>query len=413
MDRATSQLNPEQVAAGEIHNPLALSAHVAAEDDFAEAYGVSFEQFIDLETWKTGPDLPSLYEELEEQVAKAVEEEEGRRDYIRNVLFPRIATGRRRSAESGLHAFTPAMLERSHSGFLFNGSVEACDGTSVVHDALPITITQLGVSLVSYNGPQGSYVHRLFRKDIQERASDPEVEIMELIERREKRSAVGFDDDPEFSSELSRRGLQAYIERAILARESSAPWRMGHGHPAPYELLTGHWAHRPKMVDAGLSLMREIVGLERFVFVPSAPRKRGLLTLGYALNPLEYLVLFDVQKDLEAMVERGGYRGQAKHAVEEFVHDVGPEIVVGLYRASSLAPPYLFYAHRDHVHCAALIAMGDSVLQIHRGFPMLIDTADKLCAAEFGASEFTSSVQHAYARAGSPFRYLGERETRR
>lgn len=384
----------------------------SVEDDFELAYGISFEHFINVSSWRHGPDLPALYTELEEQIQRAVREEEGRRAHVRDILFPKIASGKRRTADSGLHAFTPSMIERAHSGFLFSGSVEACDGTSVVHDALPITVTQIGVSLVSYNGPQGSYVHRLYRKDIQERPGDPETEIMDLIERREKRGSVGFDA-VDFSSELSRRGLQAYIERALLVEESTARWRMGHGNPIPYELLTGYWAHRPKMVQAGLSLMRELVGFGRFVFVPSAPRKRGLLTLGYALEPLEYLVLFDVQRDLELMIERGGYRGDAREAVRAFVDEVGPQVVMGLYRVSELAPPYLFFAHRNHVHNAALIAMADSTLQLHRGFPMLIDTADKLCAAEFGASELNSSVQHAYARAGSPFRYLGERETRR
>ncbi|HEU0052287.1 MAG TPA: hypothetical protein VFQ39_03875 [Longimicrobium sp.] len=382
------------------------------KDDFEQAYGISFEQFIDVASWKRGPDLPALYTELEEQVARAVEEEDGRRDHVRNVLFPQVPGGDRSVEDSGLHQFTPAMIERAHTGFLFNGSVEACDGTSAVHDALPITVTQIGVSLVSYNGPEGSYVHRLYRKDIQERPGDPAAQIAELLSRREKRGGVGFED-ADFSSELSRRGLQAYIERAILVEESDAPWRMGHGNPTPYELLTGYWAHRPKMVKAGLSLMRELVERKRFVFIPSAPRHRGLLTLGYALNPLEYLVLFDVQRHLKEMVDRGNYRGEARTAVETFVADVGPQIVMGLYRVSDLAPPYLFYAHREYVHYAAMIAMADSTLQLHRGFPMLIDTADKLCAAEFGASDLNSSVQHAYARAGSPFRYLGERETRR
>ena len=76
------------------------------------------------------------------------------------------------------------------------------------------------------------------------------------------------------------------------------------------------------------------------------------------------------------------------------------------------APPYLFYAHVEHAEMAAHIAMADSLLQEHRGFPMLIDLADTVCSATFGVDHLLSSVQTAYADAGEPFRYLGERETR-
>ena len=56
--------------------------------------------------------------------------------------------------------------------------------------------------------------------------------------------------------------------------------------------------------------------------------------------------------------------------------------------------------------------MADSMLQEHRGFPMLIDLADTVCSITFGMDTFVPSVQMAYTEAGQPFRYLGERETR-
>ncbi len=43
---------------------------------------------------------------------------------------------------------------------------------------------------------------------------------------------------------------------------------------------------------------------------------------------------------------------------------------------------------------------------------MLIDLADAVCRTSFGLDTLGSSVQTAYAEAGDPFRYLGERETR-
>jgi hypothetical protein len=98
--------------------------------------------------------------------------------------------------------------------------------------------------------------------------------------------------------------------------------------------------------------------------------------------------------------------------MNDFCQEVAPKIVIGLFRVWEGAPPYLFYAHEDNAEIAAHIAMADSMLQEHRGFPMLIDLADTVCGAVFGTDTFTSSVQMAYTEAGQPFRYLGERETR-
>jgi hypothetical protein len=140
-----------------------------------------------------------------------------------------------------------------------------------------------------------------------------------------------------------------------------------------------------------------------------------LLTIGNALQPLEYAIV-DSNEDFLSRIAAGHYRGDAwgelKRGVDSLVEECGPQIVVGMYRASKLAPPQMFYAHVEHAHEAALIAMADSVLQEHRGFPMLIDLADGVCRASFGAETFAASTQLAYAQAGEPFRYLAERRSR-
>jgi len=282
-----------------------------------------------------------------------------------------------------------------------------------VHDTLPITITQIGVYLVSYNGSAGSYAHRLFRKDLRARGGDPVKEVMELLDQRHNRGSTDSDESRDsYSSDLFARSVMAWAERAVLLDKSGARWRMGHGNPAPYELLTGAWAHHPDMMRAAHELMRRLIDHRRFVYVTSAPSDRVALTLGHALWPMEYLVLDTSEIFFDKMLHKGGYRGEKRRAVEALAHEIGPQIVRGLYRVSSEAPPYIFYAHRDLVHEAALIAMADGALQLHRGFPMLIDLADRLCTATFGADDFLSSVRLAYSQTGQPYRYLGERETR-
>jgi hypothetical protein len=121
-----------------------------------------------------------------------------------------------------------------------------------------------------------------------------------------------------------------------------------------------------------------------------------------------------LQPDIENMLDTGGYRNESgvRPLMQSFAHDVASKIVVGLYRVWEAAPPYLFYAHVDNAEMAAHIAMADSLLQEHRGFPMLIDLADNVCTTTFGLDTFLPSVQTVYAEQGQPFKYLGERETR-
>jgi hypothetical protein len=123
-----------------------------------------------------------------------------------------------------------------------------------------------------------------------------------------------------------------------------------------------------------------------------------------------------MQESLQRIVELGHFTGEwekLKEPVRAFSREVGSQIVVGTYRASSLAPAHIFYAHGELAHEAALIALGDSTLQEHRGFPMLIDLADNVCSSVFGNESLMAPAQLAYAAAGEPFRYLSERQTRR
>lgn len=381
--------------------------------DFEAAHGEPLASVLDLDTWMPGEDLLSAYGRLEQEVAEAIAQEDDVRKVVREVVFDKIRNALGAPANAGVYQARRADLERIHKGLLFNGGVEACDGTSVVHDTIPLTITQIGVCLVAYNGREGSWAHRLFRRDLRTKSGDPVDEAVAMLERRETREGEGQGADP--ISELARRGIMAYAERAILKEMSSAQWRMGHGSPAPYELLTGLWASQGDRIRIALDLIEWYVQHERFVFVPSAPRKRHWLTIGNALNPMEFAIVQTLQPEIARLIETGGYRNESgvKPEMEKFRDQVAPKIVVGVFRVWEGAPPYLFYAHIDNAEMAAHIAMADSMLQEHRGFPMLIDLADTVCGTVFGLDSFITSVQMAYAEAGHPFRYLGERETRK
>lgn len=392
----------DETAGGASHAPGEFA-------EFEQAYDERLSDTLDLDTWTLGEDVAAFLDRTEQEIADAVARETSAAKHIREIVFPQIASAPNAPRNAGVYQARRNDLELVHRGLLFNGAVEACDGTRVTHDTLPLTITQIGVCLVSYNGQQGAWAHRLFRRDLRARSSDPVEEVLDLLHRRERREAQGQEENS--LSELAGRGIMTWAERAILRERSNAPWRMGHGHPAPYELLTNLWSSSLNSIRVPLELIEWYAAHKRFVFVPSAPRKRHWLTLGYALRPMEFLILKTLESEFEKLLE-GNYRGPVLKAMRDFCREVGPQIVVGLYRVWAGAPPFMFYAHVEQAELAAHIAMADSLLQEHRGFPMLIDLADTVCRTTFGVDNFKSSVQMAYARAGTPFQFLGERETR-
>jgi hypothetical protein len=413
-DRSAKQVEGDRLTTGASAPTLELleaSGEVDAQD-FSDAFGESLGRALDLDTWTQGGDLSAILEGLEAEVAAAVQAEDEYRRHVRERILPMIKGAPSAPACAGWYQATTGQIQRTQTHVLFNGGVEACDGTASVHDTLPLTIMQIGVCLVSYAGEQGAYLHRLYRRDLRARGKDPFEDLVAMLERRTSRSGVGQSGKRDELSELARRGIMAYAERAVLLRKATAPWRMGHGNPAPYELLTGSGSM--DLLAKGLEVIEELVlQHQRFVYVPSAPGERGLLTIGNALRPLEFAIVDSAESRMYPIIFEGHLRGKHRARAEKFYRDVAPNIVAGVFRTSRMVPAQIFYAHKDHAEEAALVAMADSVLQAHRGFPILIDIADSICRSTFGTDVFTSTIQSTYAANGDPLTYLGERETRR
>jgi hypothetical protein len=387
----------------------------AADADFERQFGEPLRRVLDLNTWHPGSDIPALYERLDREIRSAVEQEDRVVAGLRAAVVPRIKDRSRKGAPplAGVWNVSLETLEKVHRTTLFAGEVEACDGTVLVHDSLALTIIQLGVCLISYNGDEGTWSHRLFRRDLRGAPDNPVDEALELLELRDRRASVGVDDRRDRLTELGRRGIMTYAERAVLTRMSTAPWRLGQGSPAPFELLTG--AGALDLVERGMEVLSELLlDHRRFAFVPSAPKQRALLTIGLALRPLEFAVVHGLRTYIEDIVERGHLRGRRLRTALDFVDTAGEAVAVGVYRVSRTAPPYVFYAPADPELCAqaAAIVMADAVLQEHRGFPLLLDMADQLCAASFGRQDFLGTVGAAYAAQDRAFTDLSERETR-
>jgi hypothetical protein len=388
--------------------------------DFEHLSDEPIASVLDIASWSSKPDLAALIDRIEAEVGDAVRRESEMASSIRRDIFPRIADPARPDAAPGcgIYQAEPADLKRIWKQALFNGGVEVCDGTRMQISTLPLTITQLGVCLACYSGDQQSFGHRIFQRDLRGASGNLLEDVLTLLDRR----AEG--GDPELrrnktrgASDLLLRGIMAHAERAVLTDVSTAPWRMGHGHPAPYELLTGAGlvsggGEMPLLRAAYDTLSRLVLGHRRFVFVPSDVADRRLLTLGNALRPCEYAIVSTALNGMSSVTRGGKYNPTSAALAHKFAEELGTQIAIGVFRASAVAPPHIFFSHIDHSHEAALIALADSLLQQHRGFPLLIDLADRLCQSTFGNDVFDGAVQTAFARAHAPYNYLSEHATR-
>lgn len=383
---------------------------LVADDDYKAATGESIQRTLDLSTWQAGVDLGALYQRLETEVGPALEQERRVQNVVRREVFPLLRNAVDAPTEAGVHQAHPADLEEVHRKVLFSGQLDSCDGTTITHDTLLLTVTQIGICLISYQGDEQALSQRMYRRDLRTVGSDPVEEAKELLARRKDRAATGVADKRDTLSELARRGIMTYAERATLLHRSTAEWRMGHGNITPYELLTG--SGNMALLAESLKVLRELIAYQRFVFVPSSIKDRLLLTIGDALGPLEYAVIQTGELAMRRIVEGGRYNQDSRRLAETFVADIGHQIAVGVYRASAHAPATPFFAHVDRVHEAAHIAIADSVMQEHRGFPLSIDLADAACRSMFGAETFDDAVASAYRQHGEPRRYLPERNTR-
>jgi hypothetical protein len=378
---------------------------------FERAFGESLDKVLDLSTWHGGTDLAGLYEriELDARIGAAIATEDQAAATIRESFLPELADRSRPGAPplSGVWRVDLAELERVHKAMLFAGDVDGCASTVHAHETLAASVIQIGIALVSYQGDEGTWSHRLYRRDLQAVPGDAVELVRQLLELRDPSQVRGRPDGADPLTELGRRGIAAYAERAVLARMSGASWRIGRGTPAPYELLTG--AGAMDLVIPACDLLQELlVGHRKVVFVP-ARGYRSLLTIGRALAPLEFAVVHQLRTYIEDMVEEGHLRGDRLRRAQDFVSDVGEQVAVGVFRASRHAAPQVFYAPAEPELCAqaAAIVLADAVLQEHRGYPMLLDMAHQFCRAAFAREEFLAPIEAAYAEHGEPADDLG------
>jgi hypothetical protein len=383
------------------------------EDDYKRLTGESLSETVDLQRWKRGIEALRDYDRLEAEVLAGESASAEVRAEIRQRIFPAISEMEGAPKDAGVYALTEADIVQTSRDVLMNGLVEGCDANVHVFNTMAVQVIQIAVVAASYNAQEESWAHRIFKRDIRiDPGSNMVEETLNLLKRRSPDDTTA--QKPKAVTDMMRRGVMTFMERQVLADALKAPWRMGHGNPLPYELLTGAGNH--KFIELSLPILRRLIDHRKFIFVPSDTTEQHIKTIGDALEPLEYAIIQDSHRYLER-IAGGHFRGEWAAVLERelkgFMADVGPQVLIGAYRASRFAPAQVFYAHRDFVHEAARIAIADSVLLDHRGFPMLIEMADHMCRTYFGAQTIERPAFAAFANTESPFRHLNERATRR
>ncbi|HEX5754524.1 MAG TPA: hypothetical protein VFZ09_50540 [Archangium sp.] len=371
------------------------------DEDYRKSLGEDLSTTLDLRTWEKGWEVERLISRIRTQVSSAETAEAHIRATIRQEVFPDLKR-QTRIPEAGVYEASPDRLKTIFESRLFTGRVEAVSSIAAFHDSLALGITQIAVAIVGYGGVSGTFSQRLYRKDVSARTPDTMKVVQDCLKRRHER---GMRDD---LSMLMRRYIRAYAERALLLDRSQAEWLIGPGNPCSREMLSG--ANYRPLLSASLDVMKRLIRHhKKFVFVPRELDEEGYLTIGSALKPGEYAILHTLEEDSSYFVRRWHYDGRMGEEALAFVKEYCPEVFIGLFRASEQTPPRLFYAHREHVHIAAHLALADSIVRPDRGFPMLLDVADASCRGVFGSETFLGLVNDAYTRAGSKHHLLGGR----
>ena len=304
-------------------------------------------------------------------------------------------------------------MTQTQRDVLMNGLAEGVDGNAHVVSTMALQIVQIAVIAVSYKAEEEAWGHRIFKRDIRvQPGADMVKETLDLLERRSPNHEG--KNKPRKVTDMMRRGVMTFMERQILGGSLKAPWRIGHGNPLAYELLTG--AGSVDLLRLSVPVLRTLIEHKKFLFVSSDTTEQHIKTIGDALEPLEYAIISDCEDYLKRIAE-GHFRGEWAQARDQelsrFINDVKTQVLIGTYRATPFAPAQVFYAHRDFVHEAARIAIADSVHLDHRGFPMLIEMADNMCRTYFGAQTIERPTFAAFGGTEAPFRHLGERSNRR
>ncbi len=377
------------------------SSHPLSNEEVRQGFGAGIKELVDLRGWQDRADPDRVFQAVGEMAARAVELERRHQAPLRRLMEQEFSNRPDAPRWAGTHQATAEQLVDVARGYLYSGQTEAVAGDLVLHETLPLSIGQMGVCAVSYQGRHDQWHQRLVRRDLPIHTGDPEQELMALLDRRDRIARPGQANRMRQLSDLARRGLVGYMERYVMHTQCPGKWRIGNGVPTPLDLLTG--MGNMDLLEMSLSLMRDmLLGDSRWIWVSSKTDEHALETVARALRPLEFAIFMRLDGRLRDQVGIGHYPPFHARLAEAFVEEVGPHLVIGAYRAGAFSPPRFFVAHEERSCEAALIAMADAAALQPQGVPALVQIARSHCRAALGADgSFEKMVEQAFRHAGA------------
>jgi hypothetical protein len=353
---------------------------------------------LNFDVWGEGPGLEELLRNVQTAIRRSIDEETRLRETIRTRILAELRQFPDAPASAGVYTVDDHWIRNARRNILLTGQVTACDGASAGHDGLTTTVASVGVCLIRYDGGMNSWRSTFLRQDYDARTRDPVEQLRAVLDRRGGTGSRDGGQTSQVVHTLLRRGFMAAAERMALLERATTRWRMGHGVPAPLELLTDSGS--PELIDRSLPVLESLLLDHRhWVYSPDTLSNRALLTVANALVPGELAIFQSGKPMLEAIVETANYAPGYRKRVEAFTTKLGAASVLGGFRATRYAPPQLFIAHADFAIEAGLIAMADAGLNPHHGSPLMLELAAMGARNGLGLASFRGIVEAAYAQA--------------
>jgi hypothetical protein len=382
--------------------PGTVDDRIVTDAELERALSQSLRQALDLGMWDESANLEKMASAVHRFVSSSVENEQRWHDSIRTEVFPQLHLFKEAPAQAGIYTIPERYLRDAYRNHLLCGGVTAVNGASASHDGVAASLAAVGVCLIRYDGELNSWRTSFFRRDQPVDAGDRVQEIRDLLDQRGRRSGVGTGPGAgrDQITYLLRRGVMAAAERRALLERTDTAWRLGHGMPAPLELLTGSGSM--SLIDEALPVLEQLLlRHRRWVFLLTPGSHFALATLANALEERQLGIFQKGNAALDEILERGHFSYGYRRKVEDFGRRLGEAIVVGGFRATKHASGQVFLAHSDHALPAGVLAMADAALQPHRGFPLLLDLAAVSAKVYLGMEAFQGLVESAYAKAGA------------
>lgn len=376
---------------------------------------LDFDSIVDPANWKAPGEyyqtMPAVTRQVVHRVVEADERvREDLRSYYREMVRAGTLLAWKRAEPDYIDA-----IQRKR---LYSGAVVAADATLARYKTMSLVGAQIAVSTVGYQQSTQQFVSNIMHWGTEVPRERNAAQIVEAIRSRKALS----DKLPN----LFLYALTLYKERQVLLDAYPDAFKIIQGTMFPHEMLAGSGRHHT--MQTCLNLLGRLIDDGQYATIVSNDSHDDLLFFGSALRAGEYLVRSTGTEVLDTYLGDGDgaarahftstpipeYGGKSQlELFREFRDKYGPRVVQGVLRAHRLSPPYVFYCNADRLDEAVHTLLADADNNGARGFPLLIDYADRYCAGAFQASEYVNYMNAEFTRAaGGSGLYQSERQTR-